>query len=82
MQLNFGLKPAFTPVVFLLPCKSPEDKGIVCILALFYFFLAVAEFIDGSTYEVRHWTDPMAILAIYFQEKLYPTAGVLSVRST
>jgi hypothetical protein len=50
-------------------------------LVLFYFFLAVAEIIDGGTYEVRHWTDPMAILAIYFQEKLYPTAGVLSVRS-
>jgi hypothetical protein len=68
--------------VFLLPCKSSEDKGIICILVLFYFFLAVAEIIDGGTFEVRHWTDPMAILAIYFQDKLYPTAGALSIRST
>ncbi|HEY1663766.1 MAG TPA: hypothetical protein VGI03_15220 [Verrucomicrobiae bacterium] len=58
-----------TLAVFFLPLKSLEDRGIRFLLVCFYFFLTVTPIIDKSCYEVRHWTDCLPMLAIYFQRR-------------
>jgi hypothetical protein len=56
---------------FFLTASDTEDFGIITVLALLAIMLTVTPIIDNSNYEVRHWTDCLPVLAIYFQRKLY-----------
>ncbi|HEY3762037.1 MAG TPA: hypothetical protein VGN23_09850 [Verrucomicrobiae bacterium] len=56
---------------FFLTVTDKEDFGIVIVLAILAVMLTITPIIDKSNYEVRHWTDCLPLLAIYFQRKLY-----------
>lgn len=56
-------------MVWFLKPSNIEEIGIIVVLAMFSIFLTITPIIDKSCYEVRHWTDVLPMLAIYFQSK-------------
>lgn len=58
--------------VFFLPVSSTEDIGVLCVVAVMFLCLVATNILDGAAIEIREYLDIVPMLAVVFQNKLYP----------